>query len=75
MISLDKLKQGDCAKVVNIEGGRGFIIRLHNLGISEGVVITKIAGVFRKGPVVVKVAGSQVALGMGMASKVMVKKL
>ena len=75
MISLAQLDEGKSAEVLSIEGGRGAVTKLHNLGIREGVVVRKVTGVFRQGPIVVKAGNTQIALGVGMASKVIVKPL
>ncbi len=73
MISLIQLKLNQSAKIVAIEGGQGLVTRLNNLGIREGVTIKKVIGFFGKGPIIVKVGNSQIALGRGMAQKVIVE--
>ena len=73
MINLVQLLQGQSAKVVSIEGGRGLRQRLQNLGIRERAVIKKEKGVFIYGPIIVKSGSTQIALGRGMASKVIVE--
>lgn len=73
MINLIQLGAGKSAVIVSIEAGLSVLTRLNNLGIREGIVIKKVTGLFKRGPVVVKAGRTQVALGSGMASKVMVK--
>ena len=73
MINLVQLEEGKSAKVVSIEGGASLKRRLENLGIREKATIKKVAGIFSAGPVVVKVGSTQVALGKGMALKVIVE--
>ncbi len=46
--------------------------RLHCLGLSEGRVVRKISGQFFKGPVVVRVNGTDLALGHAMAGHIRV---
>jgi len=75
MVSLDKLPSGKSAKVISVEGGFGCVNRLNNLGIREGITIKKITGTLSRGPVVLNIGNSQIALGRGMASKIMVKVL
>ncbi len=75
MISLDKLPSGKSAKVISIEGGFGCMGRLNNLGIREGISVKKLTGTLSRGPVVLKIGNSQIALGRGMASKIMVEAL
>lgn len=75
MINLIQLGVGKSAVIVSIEAGLSVLTRLNNLGIREGIVIKKVTGLFKRGPVVVKAGRTQVALGNGMASKVMVKTI
>jgi ferrous iron transport protein A len=75
MKSLADFESGKSAKIVSIEGGAGFLRRLSHLGIREGVVLRKVAGVSAHGPIVVKVGTSEVALGRGMAHKIMVEEV
>jgi len=75
MSSLAQLLSGQSAKVISIEGGMGFRQRLENLGIRKGVVIKKPKGMSIYGPIVVKVGSTQIALGRGMASKVIIEVL
>jgi len=75
MSSLAQLLPGQSAKVISVEGGRGLKQRLQNLGIREGAVIKKERGMFAFGPIIVKAGSTQIALGRGMASKVVVELL
>ena len=75
MLSLAQLTKNHPAKVISIEGGEGVKKKLTNLGIREGVIIKKVTGIFTHGPIVVKVGHTQIGLGKGMASKIMVEPL
>lgn len=66
---------GQRVKVIGIEGGVGLRTRLNNLGIYPGVILKKLTKSGTRGPIVVKVGGSQVALGYGMASKIIVETI
>jgi ferrous iron transport protein A len=46
--------------------------RLQALGIMPSKRITKVSSVFMRGPVVVEVDRAQVAIGFGMASRIIV---
>jgi len=71
-MSLDALLPGQSARVVAIRGGRGVSLRLMQLGIVPGASVRVVGrGPFR-GPILVEVNGSQVALGPGIARKVLV---
>ena len=74
-MNLVELPVGTSARVVSIEGGYGVLKRLQNLGIREGVTVTKVVGLFTHGPIVVRSGSVEVALGKGMAAKVSVKPL
>jgi len=71
-VNLLQLQNNKWAKVIDITGGFGFIRRLENLGIRVGIRILKISGI--SGPVIVKVGQAQVAIGRGMASKIIVEE-
>lgn len=63
------LRVGQIATVERIEGGRGSMTRLERLGIREGVKIRKISDSY---PIIAEVGGSNVAIGKGMASNIVV---
>ncbi|MEO0156537.1 MAG: fused ferrous iron transport protein A/B [candidate division WOR-3 bacterium] len=72
VVNLTMMKSGEKGKVVEITGGKGLINRLESLGIIPGAEITKIGEQIMHGPVVVKIGNTQIAIGYGMARKVMV---
>ena len=59
--------------MVQIQGGHGVVSRLGALGIRPGKRIAKISSMFMQGPVTIQVDRAQVALGFGMAKKVIVE--
>ncbi len=69
-ISLYQARPSQPLRVVAIEGGHQLIRRLMGLGIRVGVSLT--ISHHRGHAVVVAVQGSRVALGRGMASKLLV---
>ena len=73
IIDLVQLKPGQSGVVVEIQGGWGMTSRVHNLGIREGKHITKVSTHFWRGPQTVTVGSTQVSLGYGMASRIMVE--
>lgn len=75
MVMLNKLKSGASAKLVKVEGGTNLKERLYNLGLKEGMELKKITSTAGKGPVVVKFGRIQIAIGIGMASKMVVDPL
>jgi len=73
LISLTKMHSGYSGVVVEIQGGFGLISRLNPLGIMPGKKITKVSSMLGQGPVTVEVDRAQLAIGFGMANKIMVK--
>ena len=49
--------------------------RLHSLGLDEGRTVRKISGQLFKGPVVVRINGTDLAIGHGMASQIQVEAI
>ena len=72
-MTIVELAEGQIAKVLHIEGGFGCRRRLENLGIRPGCRVQKIRGLFTHGPIIVKAGHTQIALGRGMAGKVVVE--
>jgi ferrous iron transport protein A len=73
MTPLTAMRDGQTARVVQIQGGRGMLGHLDALGIRVGVQLTKVSSQFMRGPVVVQSGNTQVAIGFGMASKILVE--
>lgn len=72
-IPLSQMHAGQNAIVVRIHGGHGLMSRLGSLGIRPGQRITKLSSMLMRGPVTVRVGNSQVAIGFGMANKILVE--
>jgi len=68
---LSRLGIGEMARIVAIEGGRGLRQKLYLRGLSEGKVVRIISNY---GPVTVEVDRNIVAIGRGMAQKIMVER-
>jgi Fe2+ transport system protein FeoA len=73
MISLTKLSVGENAVIEEIKGGIDFKKRLESLNLREGKSIRKVSSAPFHGPVVIEVGGCKIAIGQGMASKIMVE--
>lgn len=72
---LNKLKSGASAKLVRVEGGTNLKERLCNLGLKEGMELKKVTATSGQGPVVIRFGRIQIAIGIGMASKMIVDPL
>lgn len=74
-MTLDQLTPGDEARVLDIQAGHGLLRRLNHLGIHLGDTIRLSGrGAFR-GPLLVQIHGTQVALGRGIARRILVEPL
>lgn len=71
-ISLTHLRPNHKGKVLEIMGGAGLQNRLMSMGIYAGREITKLSYIGLRGPVVIRVGRSVLALGHGMAAKIIV---
>ncbi len=71
-LNLTMMKPGEKGKIIEITGGKGLVHRLESLGIIPGAEVTKISEQIMHGPVVIRINNTQVALGYGMACKVIV---
>lgn len=72
-IALRQMNISQTGTVIKILGGRGLVLRLEALGIRPGKRVTKISSTFLRGPVTLRVDNTQVAVGFGMANKIIVK--
>jgi len=72
-ITVSQMRAGQSGRVVQISGGHGFTNRLHSLGIRPGTRITKVSAMFMRGPVTLQVGRAQIAIGFGMARKILVE--
>jgi len=68
---LSMVSQGEQVQVVAIRAGWGLQRRLAEMGLNPGVQI-RVMNSQRPGPVVIDVRGSRLALGYGIAHKIMV---
>jgi len=73
LVTLAQLKDGQSGTVVEIQGGRRMTDRLNALGIMPGKKITKTSAMLMRGPVTVEVDRVEVAIGFGMASRLVVR--
>jgi len=72
-ITLTQMRIGQSGVVIQIQGGRGLVNRLNALGIRAGKRITKLSSMIMRGPVTIQVDGAQVAIGFGMARRIIVE--
>lgn len=73
-IALVNLKAGEKAEVIRLYGGHGFVRRLQEMGLVPGQIIEIVRNT-PVGPVEVSVLGTHLAVGRGIASKIIVRPL
>ncbi len=74
LISLSGLPAGGQGFVHTLRGGHEFCSRMANLGFTTGASVTVVQNIGR-GPMLVSVRGTLVALGRAEAAKVVVKTI
>jgi ferrous iron transport protein A len=67
------MERGQRGTVLQLKGGRRLVSRLNALGILPGKKITKVSAMLMRGPVTIEVDRAQIAIGFGMARKIIVK--
>jgi ferrous iron transport protein A len=70
-IPLSALAPGKAGVVSRLAGGAGFMSRLAALGFTPGATLTMVQN-FGRGPLIVSIRGTRIALGRGEAAKVYV---
>lgn len=73
LCALTDLAEGEKGIVVKAAGGFGLVRRLAEMGLTPGVEVKLLKKCSFGGPVEVEVRGVALALGRGVASKVLVK--
>jgi len=71
--TLAGMSTGQSSVVVQIQGGHGLVNRLNSLGIRPGKRIIKVSSMLMRGPVTIEVDRVQVAIGFGMARRIIVE--
>ena len=69
---LTQIKKGNTVKVVEINGGQQFRKKIDAIGLRVGSQITKISAQVLNGPITIKIGSTKLALGHGMAKKILV---
>ncbi len=72
IISLAEMPPGEKGTITAIQGGQGLVRKLEAMGIRAGKEITKVSEQWMRGPVLIRHGNTQVAIGFGMARRVMV---
>lgn len=70
---LSDLQQGERAHITDIQVGKAELTRCTSLGLTPGVEVTMIQN-FGHGPLILRVRGTQIALGRGQARKLFIDR-
>ncbi|WP_048056033.1 FeoA family protein [Pyrococcus sp. ST04] len=73
-VPLTALNEGEAGVVIDIRGGPNARAKLIAMGIAPGVTIRVIKG-RGPGPMIVAVGSSRIALGWGIANKILVRRV
>lgn len=71
-MNLARMETGRAGVVSSIIGGGKFLLKLESMGIRPGSKVKKISNLFHRGPVVIHVGGTEVAIGYRMARRILV---
>jgi len=73
VLPLTQMQSGQSGVLAEILGRYGLVNRLDALGLRPGRRITKISSMLMGGPITVQIDRTEVAIGFGIARKVMVR--
>lgn len=72
-IDLTQMRPAESGLIKEIRGGHGFVRKIQSMGLRQGKRIIKISSHFWSGPQTVEIDNLQLAMGFGMARKVLVE--
>lgn len=73
LIPLTQMKPGQHGIIRELHGGDQFAQKLASLGVRLGKGITKVSSMVLRGPVVISIHNRHIAIGFGMAGRIMVE--
>ena len=71
-ITLIELEEGQTGIIISISGGRRACVRLADMGLTPGTEIKMLRN-GRLCPIEISVRGSKLAIGYGIAAKILIK--
>jgi len=72
MVPMDQLKPGNTGRITKMKGKRGFLSRISGIGFSVNEPVEMLQN-NKKGPVIVSIRSSEIALGRKEASAVFIE--
>ena len=74
-ITLAQLSRNQKARIIRLDGGRGFQRKLRLMGIREGQIAYIVSRQPLRGPLTIAVGKNEMTLGRGMANKITVEAI
>ena len=71
-MTLSRIDPGEEVTLIDIDGGRGIRSKLYSMGLVPGITL-KILNRSGSGPVMIALKDSRLAIGRGMAEKIIVE--
>jgi ferrous iron transport protein A len=71
--SVIDLAPGEEGEIIALAGGQGLQARLRALGLAEGQRVRNVSRIGWGGPIILSVNRAQVAIGRGMARRILVR--
>jgi len=72
-IDLTQMQPGESGLIIEIQGGHGLIGKIQSMGLRPGKKITKVSSHFWRGPQTVEIDNLQIAVGFGIARRILVE--
>lgn len=72
--SLIELQEGRTARIVSLDGGRGFREKMNGQGLFPGTEIAVVVVGDSAGMIVISVGGSRLMIGHKMAERILIKE-
>lgn len=73
-MTLSNAKVGESVRLLSVRGGTHIRRRLADLGLNTGMTVKIINGI-ESGPMILSVKDSRLAIGRGMAEKIIVERI
>ena len=74
-VPLTTLFPAERAKIISLGHGTGRQRHLRTMGLMEGKIVKIIAAQPARGPFVIDIEGTQIAIGRGMARHILIQKI
>ena len=72
--TLEMLPPGRKARIVGYMGGGGWAYRMYQMGLTPGAIVEVLVN-YGRGPLIIRVMGVEIAIGRGIARRIIVQPL